>query len=214
MASASSSIHAENAIRRRVVTGEIVPGAWLRESALARELGVSRTPVREACNRLASDGLIDWEPMRGFRSPALDPDELEAVYPVLVSLETLAVASIGEPLAALAAGLEASELSLVSRCEEVHEYYEVDRSWHRHLVAAAENPVLLEMHTRLAERLSRYMYTYWRRRTDVDRSEFEHGQIAEAFQRDDRQLASALLRSHRLSGLKRIRKFVTDNHST
>ena len=60
-----------------IVTGRIQPGEWLREETLAERFGFSRTPVREACSRLARDGLIERVPRRGYRAFALDVRELE-----------------------------------------------------------------------------------------------------------------------------------------
>lgn len=206
MIASSTSVRAEDWIRQRIITGVIPPNKWLRESRLAQELRVSRTPIREACNRLARDGLLEWTPQRGFRSPSLEPAELDSAYPVLVALEVLAVESTAESLETVVADLRAPTFELATAGTREAARYQVDRAWHRRLVAASENPVLAEHHDRLLGRISRYIHAYWGYRTDVDRSDSEHAQIVDALERQDLQLASALIRSHRRYGLERIRR--------
>jgi DNA-binding GntR family transcriptional regulator len=78
------------AIRRRIMSGEITIGAQLRQAELAHELGVSRTPVREALRQLQTSGLIEVVPNRGavVRVPA--PWEVREAYEVRAELEGLA----------------------------------------------------------------------------------------------------------------------------
>ena len=79
-----------SAIRNRIMTGEIAIGSQLRQAELAQELGVSRTPVREALRQLQTSGLIDVLPNRGavVRVPA--PWEVREAYEVRAELEGLA----------------------------------------------------------------------------------------------------------------------------
>lgn len=78
------------ALRARLVRGDYAPGTFIREPDLCAGMRVSRTPVREALNRLASDGLIERIPQRGFRVPQQSIDVLVHLYPVLGALEGLA----------------------------------------------------------------------------------------------------------------------------
>lgn len=204
METRQASLETERAIRDRIVTGVIPADTWLRESTIAGELGVSRTPVREACNRLARDGLLEWEPKRGFRSLPLDATELHAAYPVLIALEVLAIESIHGTTEDLAADLTAPEMRLTAASNQVSSLYQIDRAWHRRLVGAAGNPILSAFHDQLLERVARYIHAYWYRPSDIGRSDREHEQICEALERSDFQLAAALIRSHRRSGLERI----------
>lgn len=198
-------VDVEASLRRALIRGDIAPNAWLREAALAEEYGVSRTPVREACQRLARDGLLERIPKRGFRSRPLTPAELDAAYPVLIALEVLAVESITAAGADLITELRAPELALRGE-RDVAELFEIDRRWHRRLVEAAGNPVVLEHHDRLAERIARYIHAYWRSWPDTSRSTADHLQIVDALERGDSKLAAAVLKSHREFGLARIRR--------
>ncbi len=206
----STADQVQRAVTRAIMTGAIRPGEWLREESLAERFGFSRTPIREACNRLARDGLIERVPRRGCRAFALDVRELEDVYPILLSLEILGIQQITEPVDRLADELSALNFNASEAPKDALTLFEVDNAWHRRAVAASHNKILTELHERLSVRIARYVYAYWHEHRDISRSLVEHERITEAMARDDRDLACALLRSHRLQGLESIRRFVTD----
>ncbi len=198
MSNLNSSVYAEQIIRENLITGEIPAGTSLRESVLAKKLGISRTPVREAFSRLAKDGLLVWEQKRGYQAKSLTEEELDAAYPVLIALETLAIEHIQEPLEVLARQLREMQLPTLSDSSSTMLIERADRAWHQVLVAATHNPILIELHERLLGQVARYIAAYWHHRTDFESSQKEHDRIIEALERDDRPLATALLRSHRL----------------
>lgn len=73
---------------RRIVNLEFAPGERLAEETLARQLGVSRTPVREALLRLGEVGLVRVNPRRGFSVPVVSPDDVIELYDLRAALET------------------------------------------------------------------------------------------------------------------------------
>src|SRR5690242_7156483 len=81
---------AVTALRERIVTGQILPGAFLREKELCEELGISRTPLREAIRTLAREGLVRLEPNRGAVVTPIDLDEVEALYQTVGHIEAVA----------------------------------------------------------------------------------------------------------------------------
>lgn len=202
------SVDTEAAIRQQIVQGEIPPGSWLRETALAERLDVSRTPVREACTRLARDGLLEWIPNRGFMLRPLDPAELDSSYPVLVALEALAIDLLPDNVDDLVAELRNPALRLSPNSGDAVALYGADRLWHHTIVAATGNPVLTEFHDRLSERMARHIFAYWDRHKDVAESDDEHAQVVDALDRGDTELASAFLATHRRRGLRRIRELL------
>ena len=200
----NASLLVEARIRRQIIKGEIPAGTWVRESHLAEELQVSRTPVREALSRVASAGLLRWSQRRGYMAPEPDPEELAAAYPVIINLEILALEttrllpdSAQDEVAAYNRGLAGDDRDPFTE-------YEADFNWHVALVRVAGNPILAEIHERLLIKISRYLYAYWRHREDRTQSSSEHDAILEAMRQGDTQLAVALLRTHRTNGLKRI----------
>lgn len=79
-----------NALREAILDGVLAPGTWLREETLAREFGVSRTPVREALQQLRREGLVDDSPHQGVFVGRLTVEDILAIYVVRESLEGLA----------------------------------------------------------------------------------------------------------------------------
>lgn len=77
-------------VRDRILSSELGPRTYVREEELANAMGVSRTPVREALSRLATEGFLERLPHRGFRVPKGSIEELVQLYPVVQALELLA----------------------------------------------------------------------------------------------------------------------------
>ena len=82
---------ASAALLEMISSGAIAPGARLRETALADELGMSRTPVREALRRLAAEGLVEISPNKGARLMSFTEEDLLELYSVRARMEPLAV---------------------------------------------------------------------------------------------------------------------------
>lgn len=77
-------------LRDRVLAANLAPGEFIREQDVSERLQVSRTPVREALGRLASEGFLERIPHRGFRVPEESAAELVEFYPIICALEELA----------------------------------------------------------------------------------------------------------------------------
>lgn len=74
-------------LRAAIAAGDIEPGSWLRETALAERLGVSRTPVREAIRRLASDGMVEISRHKGAQVVSFTPEDLAGLYDIRAQFE-------------------------------------------------------------------------------------------------------------------------------
>ena len=81
---------AYSSIRQGLAAGRWAPGSHLRESELAAELGISRTPVREALRKLASEQLVSFEPHLGVRVPGWSNHDIEEIFALRVELESYA----------------------------------------------------------------------------------------------------------------------------
>lgn len=84
------SDHVYQIVRNRILQRELKPGTFVREQEISDATGVSRTPVREALNRLASQEFLERVPHRGFRVPDNPWETLLEIYPIVTSLELLA----------------------------------------------------------------------------------------------------------------------------
>ena len=79
-------------VRKRILTGDIPPGAPLRQDTIAEELGVSKIPLREALGRLEQDGLISSYPNRGYIVRPMSADEAREVFDLRLAIEPAAAA--------------------------------------------------------------------------------------------------------------------------
>src|SRR6202162_2117285 len=83
--------HVHTYLRECILDGTLTPGTKLSQVSLARQLGVSRTPLREVLRMLQEEGLVEIEPKQRTRVAGLDPGELGDIYASRILLETLAL---------------------------------------------------------------------------------------------------------------------------
>src|SRR6188768_1357562 len=132
----------KDVLLERILRGDLEPGERLVETRLARELGTSQAPVREALRDLELLRLVESEPFRGARVRAVDDSQLLSVFPVRAVLEELAAAEAARNLDPLDSELdsmrEAAEAS-DWRAQITH-----DLAFHRTMVELAGNEPLLQ----------------------------------------------------------------------
>jgi DNA-binding GntR family transcriptional regulator len=164
----------------RIHRGELVPGSPIRDVPLSSELGVSRTPIREALLRLAADGVIESSVGRGFRVRPLDASEIREVGAVLGTLEALAIRLSPSPspdrverLAELDRQLERTRGDL-ARCLDLED------EWHGTLLEACPNQRLRELVVSLRQVPRRYLAAYMRDAGRLSLSTVAHGRILKA----------------------------------
>ena len=87
----ASTQHAYEELRRQILQGELAPGATFSQVQLSDQLGVSRTPLREAVRLLQMEGLLRAEPRRRVRVSPLSTEDFEDLYAIRIALESLAV---------------------------------------------------------------------------------------------------------------------------
>lgn len=147
---------AADRLRLLIIEGDLLPGAKLNERELCEQLGLSRTPLREAFRMLAADGLLVQLPNRGAQVVALSPDDVRDAFDVMGALEGLA----GELAAARAtdadvAGLRLlqDELEIAHDARDLPAYYRINRRIHDRLSDIAANSVLGQTYRSLNARL-------------------------------------------------------------
>jgi DNA-binding GntR family transcriptional regulator len=136
-------VHAE--LLERIVAGELPPGSRLRQEALADELGVSRTPLREALARLVSEGLVEFVPNRGATVARRDFSDMEQAWRARLVIEPGA-ARLAAERRELAA-IERMHQTVVrqrSVADDVTASFALNREFHLALVAASGNTHLLQ----------------------------------------------------------------------
>ncbi len=181
-------------ITTRVLDGRLAAGARVNEVHLARELGVSRTPLREALIGLAGRGLLASEPGRGFLVPPFDPDEARRLYPLVAELEALALRWTSPlELAGLPDALDVVADGMAAALERGEDLSEVDERWHALLLSRCPNPHLLRLIEQTKPLLKRYESCYFGGAARAGESIAEHRRIAAALRDGDLATASAVL---------------------
>jgi DNA-binding GntR family transcriptional regulator len=190
-------VHAE--LLERIVAGELPPGSRLRQEALAEELGVSRTPLREALARLVSEGLVEFVPNRGATVASRDFSDMEEAWRARLVIEPGAArlaAERREP-----AAIERMRKTVVrqrSVADDVTASFALNRDFHLALVAASANTHLLQFSELLW--LSRIGVPIFarqaRNREQVLAWADDHAAIAEAVAAGSAARAERLTRDH------------------
>ncbi len=184
-------------ILERIVNGTYKPGERLVETRIATELGTSQAPVREALRDLELLRFVESEPFRGARVREVSQEELMEIYPVRAALEEVAAREAAKRLDGQVDALEA-ELEAMHKAADAHDLHaqvEHDVAFHRLIVEASGNQVLLE--TWLALRIeARTIVTALRTGLDGHEIAERHRPVLEAFRARDPDRAGTALRRH------------------
>ena len=143
-------------LRTLIIEGALAPGAKLNERELCEQLGVSRTPLREAFRMLAGDGLLVQLPNRGAQVVAMSREDVQHAFEVMGALEgfagELAVSRVTDDDIADLRTLQA-EMEAAHARHDLPAYYQINRVIHDRLNAIAANPVLTHTYRTLNARL-------------------------------------------------------------
>ena len=195
-------------LRDMIIEGVLAAGERLNESRLVEDLGVSRTPLREAIKTLAGEGLIEVRPSRGTFVRRFSADEVKGMLEVLAELE-----SFGAVLACERASTAQIEeiKALHARMMKLYEdgerlaYYKDNQRIHSLIAKASGNPTLIELQAMLQSRVKRLRFTgnsepeKWRAAVE------EHEEMVEALSRRDGAALSEVMRRHLVKTWDRVR---------
>lgn len=184
-------IRVAEAIGDKIIRQDLPAGRSVGEVALANELGVSRTPVREALLGLESEGLVSAQRGRGFVVQPLSPSEAKQVYPIIATLERLAVEISPPPTDEQMQRLHALNHQL-AQAESPHERMRLDANWHRVITAACQNQRLISLIETTKQTALRYEYAYLKNAALRDTSLGEHEAIAALYEQDPAGAAMAV----------------------
>jgi DNA-binding GntR family transcriptional regulator len=186
------------AIREFILAGGLRADTFVSANQIARELGVSVTPVKAALERLEASGLVQVLPQRGVRLAAFGADDIRDIYDLREGLEALALDLAprpfpAEPLARMAAIVEECEAYV--RAEDRRRYTQADIRFHEILVAASGNRRLVATFSALQSQIQLVRLRAIVLPGRPLKSHVEHRAIVEALGRDP-DAARALLRAH------------------
>lgn len=185
-------------LREAIIQGNFEPGERLMEIQLAEELGVSRTPVREAIRKLELEGFVVLMPRKGAYVAGVSHKEIADVFEVRAALEALAAGLAAER--ATAEELEDMERVSLHIFEAVNSQIdnvvERDADFHDLIYKASRNQRLIQIVTLLKEQLQRYRTTSLSQPGRLKHAVDEHKGIIEAISERNVELASLLAREH------------------
>jgi DNA-binding GntR family transcriptional regulator len=187
-------------IREQILAGDLEPGTRIRAEALATELGMSATPIREALRVLQADRLVHYRPHHGIVVAGISAPEVREIYVARLMLE-------GPTTAAATPALEGPALD---RLEKIHarlvacrasrdiDIGSLNADWHWEIYRAAPSSYLMRFIEQLWDRFP--WRTMWVRPEDRDRSIGHHERIMDAIRRGAAEEAGELMTDHVRSG--------------
>ena len=195
-------------LERRILSGELEPGAKLNEEGIAGKLNVSRGPVREAFRALESAGLVRTEKNRGVFVRQVSVEDADEIYEVRAGLDEL----IGRLLAVRIQPPHLAELrellkkmQKAARERSVEDYYPLNVRFHDLLAEFTGNRTLLAHYRRLVNELHLYRRETLARGADsFPISTREHSAIVEALARRDPDRAGKLMYEHAMESRDRL----------
>jgi DNA-binding GntR family transcriptional regulator len=192
-------------LRNRIFAHELAPGAWIDEQSLAKEFGISRTPMREAIKVLAAEGLITMKLRRGAYVTEVNRGDLEQIFTVLSLLE-------GEAAKEAATKAKESDLNALDdlhlRLEKAAAdrnldlFFEINVRFHERIISIAANPWMTSVIDDLRKVLKLQRRDSLSRSGRLQQSLSEHREILKALLKRDPIAAEEAMRTHLAHGLE------------
>lgn len=193
---------AYRSIRDAILSNHLHIGEHLREESLAQQLGMSRTPIREALGRLRSEGLVKEAKPRGYVVSSVSPTDVFHVYAVREELEGLclrlaATRITPHELFQLSTIIERMEQAL----EDPPRFSRLNLQFHGIIVEATGNPVLKKIMDDLMAVVARFPFSAYEVEGRTRQVIAEHRKVLEALELHDPEAAERAIQEHLRTGL-------------
>ena len=188
-------------LKARILNNEYAPGFQALEHELAEDLGISRTPVREATKRLEAEGLVEVIPRRGMRVVQLSPDDMREIYEVLTSLETMAAELLArrnptaKELQPMADAVEKMDAAL--EADDLDAWAKADETYHKTLLEICGNRRIASLAGTMRDQSHRARMVTLALRPRPWKSNEEHRKVLEAIRAGDWETAKREHEKHR-----------------
>ncbi len=188
-------------LRRRILDNDWPPGHRALEHEIATEMGMSRTPVREALMRLQNEGLVEVIPRHGMRVLPVSGNDMQEIYQILTALECMAAELLAarkpsaNELEPLVDATKAMDKAL--RADDLDAWAAADERFHAHLIELAGNRQLQATVLNYWDRAHRARMFTLRLRPKPVNSTKEHMQMVERLRAGDAEGAARVTRAHR-----------------
>lgn len=185
-----------DALREAIISGVLEPGERLMEIQLAEEMGVSRTPVREAIRKLELEGFVIMIPRKGAYVAGVSHKDVKDVFEIRAALEGLAAGLAAQKVTQ--EEIEQIELALHYEREpaSLEEMVQSDTDFHALLYKASRNERLIQILGNLREQIQRFRTTSLAVPGRVKNAIQEHKALADAIARNDVEDAQRLAAAH------------------
>ena len=184
-----------DAVKHAILTGELRPGQALVETDLAEQLGVSKTPVREALKTLAGSGLVTMSPYRGASVREVDRAMARSVYDMRLLLEPVA-AGRATAASGLPWGEARAALDRADQAADPADRALANRDFHRALYVPCGNPLLVRSLDELRDQTALMSGAAWAPRPSWQSEAREHRALLRAAEAGDAGLVRELMRGH------------------
>lgn len=191
-------------IRERIRRGRFVPGQRLVEADIVREVGTSRSRVREALQRLATEGLITIEEFRGASVKTFSRDEVRQIYRARMALEGLAAgdfAAANAPQQKTRLAKLQTELNAIERTGDHERFARLNDEWHRLIIEGSGNEYIRMFVERLRVPIYRLLFTTFYNARRIDDANAGHQKITDAIVQGRAKEAERYMREHIAEGL-------------
>jgi DNA-binding GntR family transcriptional regulator len=189
---------AAEAVRAMIFDGRLAAGERVNEVHLAAQLGVSRTPLREALSGLVAEGALNARPRLGYFVRPFTVEEFSQLYDIRPLLDPEALRLAGLPGAKQVARLKSLNAKL--RGAKGVAAIAIDDAWHMELLSGCPNAVLLNLISTMMQRTRRYELALMRERKNVSVATEEHDRVVAAVEAGDLEDACAALKRNLQSG--------------
>ncbi len=186
-------------LKNAIISGELKPGERLMEIAIANQLGVSRTPVREAIRRLEKEQFVEMIPRKGAYVASTTIKDILDVLEVRRLLEGFATAKAAERMTEEElARITVTHKSFLKAVEEndTEALIIYDNEFHERIFEASDNSKLIELTKSLSEQVQRHRLSYFNEFRDYDELKEWHEKIFEAIVNKDSKVASEVAQKH------------------
>lgn len=195
------TLHEQVAVRLRdmILVDELPPGEIIPEMQLCEELGISRTPMREALKVLASENLVELLPGRGAVVVEPDTNDVMGMLYAIGAIEGVSAELACKNITAreLAEIRQLHEKMLIHhQTGERRKYFDINQRIHQKIISSSKNDFLIGLHENLNMRSRRLRYLSNSKPQWWDRAISEHEQILDALTRRDSSTLGRLLRDH------------------
>jgi len=200
-------------LRHLIVDGQLAAGDRINEVQLSQQLGVSRTPLREALARLAQEGVLHSVPRIGYFVRPLDIDEFEQLYDIRPLLDPEALRLAGPPSRERMRRLHEIN-DLIAKTPDVDTIISLDDDFHLELIADCPNKVLIDLIRQIIQRTRRYEIALMRESRNVAVATANHREIMASLRKRDLPGACAALRNNLQTGREPILAWLRSRETT